>query len=129
MLALLLAYFLFLIQRAAKLRPRHRAKTKSSKAANSVYLSICLLSVCLRLSKNPSKMVPNSFQIVAKMVKNRGLEGVWCCFVACLRPKAPVGRFLDSSWAALGASWAPVGWLLGRLGRQAGAFKGVLKAA
>ena len=74
-------------------------------------------------------MVPESFQLVAKMVKNRGLEGVWCCFVACLRPKAPVGRFLDSSWAALGASWAPVGWLLGRLGRQAGAFKGVLEAA
>ena len=40
-----------------------------------------------------------------------------------------MGRFLDRSWAALGASWAPVGWLLGRLGRQAGAPKGVLEAA
>ena len=39
------------------------------------------------------------------------------------------GRLWGSSWAALGASWAPVGWLLGRLGRQAGAFKGVLEAA
>ena len=40
-----------------------------------------------------------------------------------------LGRLLGSSWAALGLSWAALGLLLGRLGRQAGAFKGVLKAA
>ena len=71
-------------------------------------------------------MMPKSFQIVAKMVKNRGLEGVWGCFVACLRPKAPVGRFLDGSGAALGRLLAHLGRLLGgswavlgaRLGRS-----------
>ena len=47
------------------------------------------------------------------MVKNRGLEGVWGCFVACLRPKAPVGRFLDGSGAALGRLLAHLGRLLG----------------
>ena len=63
-------------------------------------------------------MVPKSFQIVAKMIKNRGLEGVWGCFVACLRPKAPVGRFLDGSGAALGRLLAYLGAVLGaRLGR------------
>ena len=35
------------------------------------------------------------------------------------------GRLWGSSSAALGASWAALGWLLGRLGRQAGAPKGV----
>ena len=60
------------------------------------------------------------------VVKNRGLEGVWGCFVACLRPKAPVGRFLDGSGAALGRLLAHLGRLLGgswavlgaRLGRS-----------
>ena len=28
-------------------------------------------------SKNPSKMIPKSFQIVVKMVQSQGLEGVW----------------------------------------------------
>ena len=92
-------------------------------------MSISLFRLSKNPSKNRSKILPKSLQIVAKMVQNRGLEGAWGCLVACLRPKAPVGRFLDSSWAALGASWAPVRWLLGRLGRQAGAFKGVLEAA
>ena len=65
------------------------------------------------------------------MVQNRGLEGVWGCSVVCLRPKAPVGRFLDASGAALGLggswrilgaswvtpglSWAPSWGALGRL--------------
>ena len=74
-------------------------------------------------------MVPKSFQIVAKIVKNRGV-GVLC---GVSSPQGACGslpgRLWGSSWAALGASWAPVGWLLDRLGRQAGAFKGVLKAA
>ena len=47
------------------------------------------------------------------MLQNRGLEGVWGCFVACLRPKAPVGCFLDGSGAALGRLLAHLGRLLG----------------
>ena len=39
------------------------------------------------------------------------------------------GRLWGSSWAVLGASWASLGWLLGRLGHQAGASWGVLKAS
>ena len=35
------------------------------------------------------------------------------CFVACLRPKAQVGRFLDASGAALGQFLAHLGRLLG----------------
>ena len=58
-------------------------------------------------------MMPKSFQIVAKMVQNRGLEGVWGCFAACLRPKAPRGRFQDASGAALGRFLAHLGRLLG----------------
>ena len=57
-------------------------------------------------------MIPISFQFV-KIVQNRGLEGVWDCFVACLRPKALVGRFLDASGAALGRFLAHLGRLLG----------------
>ena len=52
-------------------------------------------------------------QIVAEMVQNRSLEGVWGCFVACLRPKAPVGHFLDDSGAALGRLLAHLGRVLG----------------
>ena len=58
-------------------------------------------------------MMPKSFQIVAKMVQNRGLQGVWGCFAACLRPKAPMGRFQDASGAALGRFLAHLGRLLG----------------
>ena len=67
-------------------------------------------------SKNLSQMIPNPFQIVAKMVQNRGLGGVWGCFVARLRPKAPVGRFLDASGAAHGRFLAPLGRLLAPCG-------------
>ena len=58
-------------------------------------------------------MMPKSFQIVAKMIQNRGLQEVCGCFVACLRPKTPVGRFLDASGAALGRFLAHLGRLLG----------------
>ena len=58
------------------------------------------------------------------MIKNRNLEGVWGWFVACFRAKAPVGRFLDASGAALGRFLAHLGrplggsWaVLGRPGR------------
>ena len=83
--------------------------------------------ICVKiLPKSFQESIPNgpkSFQIVANMIQNRSLEGVWGCFVARLRPKAPVGRSLDASWAALdalgrllnsfwallGISWAPLG--------------------
>ena len=55
-------------------------------------------------------MISKSFQSV---IQNRGLEGVWGCFVACLRPTAPMGRFLDASGAALGRFLAYLGRLLG----------------
>ena len=58
-------------------------------------------------------MILKSFQMVAKMVQNRGLEGVWGCFAAFLRPKAPAGRFQDASGAALGRFLAHLGRLLG----------------
>ena len=58
-------------------------------------------------------MIPKPFQIVAKIVQNRGLEGVWGCFVACFASKAPVSRFLDASGAALGCFLAHFGRLLG----------------
>ena len=74
-------------------------------------------------------MMPKAFQIVAKMVQNRGLEGVWGCFVACLRPKAPVGRFLDASGAALGRFLAHLGRLLGGSWAVLGAKLGRPKAS
>ena len=58
-------------------------------------------------------MMSKSFQIVAKMVQNRGLERVWGYFVACFRAKAPVGGFLEASGAALGRFLAHLGRLLG----------------
>ena len=113
----LFMYFSIFFQCAAKLRPRHRVKTKRNKAAIlSICLSACFvyLSICpFRLSKNPSKVIPKLFQIVAKLDRNRGLEGACGCFVACLRPQAPVGRFLDGSGAALGRLLAHLGRLLG----------------
>ena len=127
---------IFFIQRAAKLRPRHRAKTKSSKAANFVYLSICLFcSVYLSISsfqksiQNGSKIFPNRSQNGQKS-RSGGSLGLLC---GVSSPQGACGslpgRLWGSSWAALGASWASLGWLLGCLGRQAGASKGVLRAA
>ena len=78
--------------------------------------------------------VQNPGQIVAKMVQNRGLEGVWGAFGrlwgrswVSSGSEAPVGRFLGASWAALGrflrrlgrllgGSWAVLGTKLGRPG-------------
>ena len=58
-------------------------------------------------------MMPKSFHIVAKMLQNLGLEGVWGRFAACLHPKAPMNRFQDASGAALGRFLAHLGRLLG----------------
>ena len=66
------------------------------------------------------------------MLQNQGLEGVWGCFVVCLRPKALVGRFLRGSGAALGRLLAHLGRLLGGSWAVLGARLGrprVLKAA
>ena len=98
--------------------PATALKRKVTKQQFCLSVSLPVLSICpLRLSKNPSKnpskILPKSFQIVAKMVQNRGLEGAWGCLVACLRPKAPVGRFLEGSGAALGRLLAHLGRLLG----------------
>ena len=102
----------------------------------SVYLSVLFcLSVYLSISsfqksiQNGSKILPNRSQNGQKS-RSGGSLGLLC---GVSSPQGACGslpgRLWGSSWAALGASWAPVGWLLGRLGRQAGAFKGVLKAA
>ena len=78
-------------------------------------------------------MIPKSFQIVIKMVQNPCLERVWGCFMACFRPQAPVGRFLDASGAALGGFLAHLGRLLGGsvegLGGLLEASWGVLEAS
>ena len=58
-------------------------------------------------------MIPKSFLIFPKMAHNRSLEAIWGCFAACLRPKAPGGRFQDASGAALGRFLAHLGRLLG----------------
>ena len=56
--------------------------------------------------------------------------------MVCLRPEAPVGRFLDASGAALGRFLAHLGRLLGGswavLGTKLehlGAFEGILEAS
>ena len=90
-----------IIQRAAKLRPRHRAKTQSNKAT---VLSICQSDCSVYLSICPLRLLrihPKSFQMVAKMVQNRGLEGCW----------AALGHLLGGSWAAP-SSKAPLGRFL-----------------
>ena len=116
-----------IIQRAAKLRPRHRAKTKSNKAAilsicQSVYLSISSFQKSIQ---NDSKTLPNRRQNVPKS-RSGGSLGVLCGVSSPEGASGPLpGRLWGSSWAVLGASWAALGWLLGRLGRQAGAPKGV----
>ena len=87
--------------------PQHRQRIVAR-----IWIQFCLKSF-QNPCENPSRMIPKSFQIVAYMVQNRSLEGVWSCFVACLRPKAPVGCFLDTSGAALGRFLAHLGRLLG----------------
>ena len=103
-------------------------RIKIFSAANKRIVARICIQLVLQAFQNPSKMIPKSLQIVPTIVQIRGLEEVWGCFVACLRPKAPVDRFLDGSRAALGrllahlgrllgASWAPgwgAQWQLGR---------------
>ena len=47
----------------------------------------------------------------------------WTCLLA------PLGPFLDTFWAQLGASWAPFGLNLGSLGRRWGSSWGLLGAS
>ena len=102
----------------------------------SVYLSVLFcLSVYLSISsfqksiQNGSKILPNRSQNGQKS-RSGGSLGVLC---GVSSPQGACGslpgRLWGSSSAALGASWASLGWLLGCLGRQAGASKGVLRAA
>ena len=60
--------------------------------------------------------VQNPWQIVAKMVKNRGLEGVWGAsgrLLGVFWLQGPVARFLDAFLGESWTSWAPLGRLLG----------------
>ena len=102
----------------------------------SVYLSVLFcLSVYLSISsfqksiQNGSKILPNRSQNGQKS-RSGGSLGLLC---GVSSPQGACGslpgRLWGSSWAALGASWASLGWLLGCLGRQAGASKGALRAA
>ena len=76
-------------------------------------------------------MVQNLDKIVARMVQNGGLEGVWRgsgeplggSRVALGRQGTfglPPGSFLGRSWAVPEPSWAPLGRLLGVLGAKLG---------
>ena len=95
----------------------------------SVYLSICPFSAFQKSIQNDSKILPNRRQNGSKS-RSGGSLGLLC---GVSSPPGSCGAFpgrlWGSSWTALGASWAPLGWFLGRFGRQAGASKGVLKAA
>ena len=92
--------------------------------------------ICLpKAFKKQLYIFQNLDQSVAKMVQNRGLEGVWGAFGALLGvtwlrgPCGPLpGCLLGSSWAALEASWAPLGRLLNRLWHQVGASWRLLEA-
>ena len=72
-----------------------------------------MLNSCKGSESLYQKPIQSDPKILPKMVQNRGLEGVWGCFAACLRPKAPRGRFQDASGAALGRFLAHLGRLLG----------------
>ena len=125
------------IQRAAKLRPRHRAKTKSSKAAFclSFYLYLCTIFERMQLKvwrienlriEGP-KSRSGASKIEVQRVQNRGLEGFLAALGAAGRswdhPEGVVvrlGGVLEPSWrrfgcvldgleAVFGASWGRLG--------------------
>ena len=114
--------------------PATALKRKVTKQQFCLSVTLPVLSICpLRLSKNPSKnpslILPNRRQNGPKSRSGGSLVlpyGVSSPQGAC---GSFPGRLWGSSWAALGASWASLGWLLGCLGHQAGASKGVLRAA
>ena len=88
-----------------------------------------------RRLKSPSKSHQKSIKIIAKMIQNRGLEGVLAALGRLLGgswlqgTSGPLTGCLSScSWVVLEASWAPVGRLLGRLGHQVRASWGILEA-
>ena len=86
-------------------------------------------------------------KIHAKMMENRGLEGVWaslgrflasrmlpcasghlcgCISCALWRHLGALGGILDGSWAHLGASWAVSGGVLALLMASRGALGTIL---
>ena len=86
--------------------------------------------------KKQLQIFQNLDHIVAKMVQNQGLEGVWGAFGllwgrswASFGSEAPVGRSLGAFWATLGRLWKRLWRLLGRLGHQVEASWGVLEAS
>ena len=90
------------IQCAAKLRPRHRANTKSSKAAS--YLSFYFLSVYYEVWRI------ESLRIAAPKSRSRGSKSeVWRVY------NRGLGGFL-AAWGAAGRSWDHPEGVVRRLG-------------
>ena len=54
-------------------------------------------------------MIPKSFQIIAKMVQNRGLEEAWVALGAYRGVLVVSWGFLAASWGVLGSSWGVLG--------------------
>ena len=124
-----------MIQRAAKLRPRRRAKTQSNKAA---ILSICLSACSVYLSiasfqksiQNPSKSSPKWSKIEVWREPGAALWRVFAPRRLWVASWTALGqlfggswRILGVSWVAPGLSWAP-GW--GVQGRLEGSLEGIL---
>ena len=115
------------IQRAAKLRPRHRAKTKSSKDAFCRAI-LYLCTICERMQLNVwrienlciegPKSRSGGSKIEVQRVQNRGLEGFLAALGAagrsCDHPEGVVVRLGGVLEPLLGGSWAVLGARLGR---------------
>ena len=131
--------YITFIQRAAKLRPRHRAQTKSNKAAIlsiclsacSVYLSIASFQKSIQKSiQNPSKSSPKWSKIEVWREPGAALRRLFAPKRLWVASWAALGQLLSGSWRILGASsgvpglsWAP-GW--GVQGRLEGSLEGIL---
>ena len=107
-----------LIQRAAKLRPRHRAKTKSKKAAISficlsacsVYLSIASFQKSIQKSiQNLSKSSPKWSKIEVWREPGAALWRVFGPRRLWVASWTALGQLLGGSWRILGASWVAPG--------------------
>ena len=102
------------IQRAAKLRPRHRAKTKSSKYER-MQLKVWRIEN-LRIEGPKSRSGASKIEV--RRVQNRGLEGFLAALGAAGRswdhPEGVVVRLGGVLEPLLGGSWAVLGARLGR---------------
>ena len=103
-----------LIQRAAKLRPRHRAKTKSSKYER-MQLKVWRIEN-LRIEGPKSRSGASKIEV--RRVQNRGLEGFLAALGAAGRswdhPEGVVVRLGGVLEPLLGGSWAVLGARPGR---------------